>query len=56
MKVYHLSLALTLYMLWGIEADVEKIDGVPSISRDKFRQVFDFIITLEEPILRGFEL
>jgi len=43
-------------MLWGIEADVEKMDGVPSISRDKLRQVFDFIITIEEPILRGFEL
>jgi len=48
------SLALTL--LWGIEADVEKIDGIPSISRDKLRQVFYFIITIEEPILRGFEL
>lgn len=31
-------------MLWGIEADVEKIDGVPSISQDKLRQVFDLII------------
>jgi hypothetical protein len=43
-------------MLWGIEADVEEIDGVSSISRDKLKQVFDFIITIEEPILRGFEL
>jgi hypothetical protein len=43
-------------MLWGIEDDVEKIEGIPSISREKLRQVFDFIITIEEPILRGFEL
>jgi hypothetical protein len=43
-------------MLWGVENDVEKIDGVLSISRDKLRQVFDFIITIEEPILRGFDL
>lgn len=43
-------------MLWGIEEDVEEMNGVASISRDKLRQVFDFIITIEEPILRGFEL
>ncbi|WP_069471191.1 hypothetical protein [Candidatus Marithrix sp. Canyon 246] len=43
-------------MLWGIEADVEQMNGVASISRDKLRQVFDFIITIEEPVLRGFEL
>ena len=43
-------------MLWGLEENIEDIKGEKSIKLDNLRRVFDFIITLEEPILRDIEL
>lgn len=43
-------------MLWGLEDDYVDNDGVKVLTEDKLRRVFDFIITLEEPVLRGVEL
>jgi len=43
-------------MLWGLEENIEDINGEKSVKLDNLRRVFDFIITLEEPILRDIEL
>lgn len=43
-------------MLWGFEEDVEEVGGKPAIPRDKLRYAFDYIITLEEPLLRGLDI
>lgn len=43
-------------MLWGLDEDVDEIDGQKVIHSDKLRRAFDFIITLEEPILRDIKL
>jgi hypothetical protein len=43
-------------MYWGLEEDLTKIDNISAIKLKDLRRVFDFIITLEEPILRHIEL
>jgi hypothetical protein len=43
-------------MLWGNEDDLETLSGINVLRRDRMKRVFDFIITIEEPILRGFPL
>ncbi len=43
-------------MLWGIETDLNKSNGQKCLTEEKLRRVFDFIITLEDPILRNIEL
>ena len=39
-------------MLWGVEEDLEYIDNKQVIARDNLRYLFDYIITLENPLLR----
>ena len=39
-------------MLWGIEDDLEKIGNKDVIVRENLRYLFDYIITLENPLLR----
>lgn len=43
-------------MLWGLEEDLSGKNGKRFIPEKRLRRAFDFIITLEEPILRGIEL
>lgn len=43
-------------MLWGLGEDYKKINGENVLSEEKLRRVFDFVITLEEPILRDMKL
>lgn len=43
-------------MLWGLDEDLSGENGEKFIPEEKLRRAFDFIITLEEPILRGTEL
>jgi hypothetical protein len=43
-------------MLWGVEDDLNEQDGQKYLLADNLRRVFDFIITLEEPILRDIKL
>jgi hypothetical protein len=43
-------------MLWGFEEDLEELDGKQAIPRNKLRYAFDYIITLEEPLLRGLDI
>jgi hypothetical protein len=43
-------------MLWGLEIDYEENNGVRSLTENKLRRAFDFIITLENPVLRDIEL
>lgn len=43
-------------MLWGTEDDLTEIDQETVLQVKVLRRVFDFIITLEEPILRTMEL
>ncbi len=45
-----------LSMLWGLENDLEILDGETVLRNDNLRRVFDFLITLEEPVLRGEQL
>lgn len=45
-----------LSMLWGQEGDLESLGGKEVLRIDNLRRVFDFLITLEEPVLRGQEL
>jgi hypothetical protein len=39
-------------MLWGMETDLKTVDGQQVIFREDLRYVFDYIITLENPLLR----
>lgn len=39
-------------MLWGDERDLQIIDGVKFLPEGKTRRVFDYLITLENPLLR----
>lgn len=39
-------------MLWGSENDLQNIAGVQALPREKMRRVFDYLITLEDPVLR----
>lgn len=43
-------------MLWGLESDLEILDGKAVLRSENLRRAFDFLITLEEPVLRGEEL
>lgn len=43
-------------MLWGIDENLHEIDGKKVLFEEDLRRVFDFIITLEEPILRNIKL
>jgi hypothetical protein len=43
-------------MLWCLESDYEINNNKKVITEDNLRRVFDFIITLEEPILRDVNL
>ncbi|MCI5209694.1 MAG: hypothetical protein D3910_13075 [Candidatus Electrothrix sp. ATG2] len=43
-------------MLWGTEDDLTQIGQKTVLRAKDLRRVFDFIITLEEPILRNMEL
>lgn len=43
-------------MLWGVDKDLQEIDGRKVLYEDDLRRVFDFILTLEEPILRNLNL
>ncbi|GBU09648.1 hypothetical protein AwWohl_07860 [Gammaproteobacteria bacterium] len=40
-------------VLWGNEADIESINNKAFISREKLNYIFDYIITLDDTILRG---
>lgn len=42
-------------MLWGYERDIEEISGGKAIKRENLKWVFDYIITLEESVLRDLE-
>jgi len=39
-------------MLWGMETDLKSVDGQEVIFRENLRYIFDYIITLENPLLR----
>lgn len=43
-------------LLWGLDGDITELNGQKGILSDKLRRAFDFIITLEEPILRDIKL
>lgn len=43
-------------MFWVDESDIASMNGTNVIMRDNLRRVFDFIITLDEPILRNMNL
>jgi len=43
-------------MLWGLESDLILSNGKKVLYEDKLRRAFDFIITLEKPILREIAL
>jgi len=43
-------------MLWGLDEDISELNGQKVILSNKLRRAFDFIITLEEPILRDIKL
>jgi len=43
-------------MYWGLEEDIKNTEGTQAIMLEDLRRVFDFIITLEEPILRNINL
>ena len=43
-------------ILWGFEEDLEELAGKQAIPRNKLRYAFDYIITLEEPLLRGLDI
>lgn len=43
-------------MLWGLDEDIDDLNGQKAILADKLRRAFDFIITLEDPILRDIKL
>ena len=43
-------------MLWGLEDDLEKLSGKTVLEINNLRRAFDFLITLEEPVLRGEDL
>ncbi len=43
-------------MFWGYEKDIENLSDFNVLKKEKMRRVFDYIITIEEPILRDFEL
>ncbi|MFA5597644.1 MAG: hypothetical protein WDA26_08770 [Pusillimonas sp.] len=45
-----------LTMLWGLEDNLEDFGGKKVITNANLRRAFDFLITLDEPVLRGEEL
>lgn len=40
-------------MLWGLDEDLVELNGCNAIIEKDLRRVFDFIITLEQPVLRN---
>ncbi|KMP10717.1 hypothetical protein UR09_05440 [Candidatus Nitromaritima sp. SCGC AAA799-A02] len=45
-----------LNMLWGLESDLEQGKEGKFISIENLRRIFDFIITIDDPVLRELEL
>lgn len=43
-------------MLWGLDSDIIELSGQKTILTENLRRAFDFIITLEDPILREIKL
>jgi len=43
-------------MLWGDESDLQDIAGVRALPREKMRRAFDYLITLDAPVLRELEV
>jgi len=43
-------------MLWGLESDIMETSNGDVIYKEDLRRVFDFIITLEQPLLRHITL
>lgn len=43
-------------MLWGLDEDINELNGQKAILSHNLRRVFDLIITLEKPILRDVKL
>ncbi|QSR35802.1 hypothetical protein CFI10_12470 [Marinobacterium iners] len=43
-------------MFWGLDDDILDLNGQKAILYEDLRRAFDFIITLEDPILRDIEL
>ncbi len=43
-------------VLWGMEDDLILMSGMNVISRDKLNYLFDYIITLESPLLRALNI
>ncbi|KOR32915.1 hypothetical protein TI05_04190 [Achromatium sp. WMS3] len=43
-------------MLWGLDEDIKELGNQKGILVEKLRRAFDFIITLEEPVLRNIKL
>ena len=43
-------------MLWGLNEDLVEIENSKGIMLDDLRRVFDFVITLDKPILRDINL
>lgn len=43
-------------MLWGLDENIIELEGTKAITSDNLRRAFDFIITLEEPVLRDIKL
>lgn len=43
-------------MLWGVESDFVTINGSNMLTEDSLHRIFDFIITLENPVLRDVKL
>ncbi|NOU23040.1 MAG: hypothetical protein HOO93_14895 [Methyloglobulus sp.] len=43
-------------LLWGLEKDIQVFGDVAGIARDNLRYAFDYIITLESPLLRELKI
>lgn len=43
-------------MLWGLESDIRTVGDEQAILRSDLRYIFDYIITLENPMLRELDL
>jgi hypothetical protein len=43
-------------MVWGIDEDIEENAGISYIQSVKLKRVFDYILTLDDPILRDLKL
>jgi len=43
-------------MLWGLEKDLEPINDLKVLRSTSLRRVYDYLITIDEPLLRGIKL